>query len=93
MRLIIINDVNYFRRVAVERLFSDFMPGGNHAVVTSVHEGMLLMKMFCRRYREVLIVGTPACETIKELTQYFRSVSQNIQIRFLFFLTRSASSS
>lgn len=85
MRLIVLDDANYFRRVAVERLFTDFSPRDNHVVVSSIHEAKELMRMYCRRYREVIVIGTPPCYTVKHLTQFFLRMNPGMQLRFFLF--------
>lgn len=85
MRLIILDDANYFRCVAIERLFIDFFPRDNHIVVSNINEGKELMRMYRRRYREVIIIGTPPCYTVKHLMHYFLSMSPGVRLRFFLF--------
>ena len=85
MRLIVLDDANYFRRLAVESLFANFFPRDNHVVVMSIEEAKELLMMYCRRYREVVVIGTPSCLTVKDMVRHCRNVNQGMRLRFFLF--------
>lgn len=85
MRLIVVEDVNYFRYLALVKLLHHVFADDTHIVICDIREAQRLIKRHCRRYREVFIIGALVCHQAKTLTTFFSGRYPGIQVRFLLF--------
>lgn len=85
MRLIVLDDTNCFRRVALEKFLLDFSYYDNNVVIANAEEARCLIKHYCRRYQELYIIGALTCQKIKSMVVFFSKSNPLGRVKFLLF--------